>query len=543
MTTESTAADISTYDPKALRDKWYREGWYSDLTCVDAMELGGSRYADVPVVYSGDTIRESTVGEVHARAVEVATALQARGIGVGDAVAVQLANGFECSATYEAVLLTGATLVPVVAIYGPNEVSFILEQSRARVLIMPERIRSTRYSDRIPGYLSLPDLELVVTVGTSDSGNLLEGVVDWDSLSVDRPYVKPAPHPDSVAVLVYTSGTTSAPKGVQHSHNSFLAEQRTAPQLLSGAADAVHLVSFPPGHIAGVGSMMRPILHGTRAVYMEAWDPSVAAGLIARYRVTSTVGTPFHLTGILDLEGIGNKLSTLREFLVGAATMPDELGRRAEEAGIVTFRCYGSTEQPTISASRVSDDAHARTRTDGVPILGVEIRIIDESGADVASGVEGEVVTRGPDQFIGYRDSSLDRAAFTEDGWMHTGDLGNLDSKGRLTITDRIKDVIIRAGETISSGQIEDVLNQHPSVSEAVVVAAPDERYGEVAAAVVILNLNASIDLESIRSYFAKSGLAKQKTPEKLLVVEEFPRTPVGKIRKADIRREYFPKM
>jgi acyl-CoA synthetase (AMP-forming)/AMP-acid ligase II len=142
--------------------------------------------------------------------------------------------------------------------------------------------------------------------------------------------------------------------------------------------------------------------------------------------------------------------------------------------------------------------------------------------------------------FIGYRDPSLDVEAFTADGWFRTGDLGHLDSDGRLTITDRIKDVIIRGGETISSGQVEDVLNTHPAVAEGSAVAAPDPRYGEIVAAVVVLKPGAEIDLDDLRAHFARSGLAKQKTPERLVIVDTFPRTALGKVRKAELRREHF---
>jgi acyl-CoA synthetase (AMP-forming)/AMP-acid ligase II len=154
--------------------------------------------------------------------------------------------------------------------------------------------------------------------------------------------------------------------------------------------------------------------------------------------------------------------------------------------------------------------------------------------------VDGEVVVQGPDQFVGYRDSALDADAFTADGWFRTGDLGHLDEQGRLTITDRIKDVIIRGGETISSGQVEDVLTAHPAIAEAAVVAAPHPRYGDVVAAVVVLKPGEALDLDGVRAHFDSSGLAKQKTPERLVIVEALPRTALGKVRKAELRREHF---
>ncbi|MEE2057251.1 AMP-binding protein [Rhodococcus artemisiae] len=536
-----TAPEISTYDPIALRELWYREGFYSERTWPDVLAESCVSGASTTVVYAGAEGAQlvTTVGEIHMLAQRVAAALQDRGIAPGDAVAVQLSNRIEASIAYAAVLLTGAVLVPIVHIYGPNEVRFILEQSRAKVLVQADRWRSIEYSDRVAAYSDIPTLEHVVVVGDA----VPAGVCAWDELvTTTSVYTPPTVHSDDVALLIYTSGTTSAPKGVQHSHNSLLAEQRSAPQYLGAGEDAVQLVSFPPGHIAGVGSVLRPLLHGQDTVYMDTWDPSLAVELIARHRVTATSGTPFHLTGMLDLGDVAGKLTTMREFLIGAATVPEDLVRRAADVGIGTYRCYGSTEQPTVTAGSATDPEAARLGTDGSPLPGVRVRIVDEAGADVPTGADGEVVTRGPDQFVGYRDASLNASAFTVDGWMRTGDLGHLDVDGRLTITDRIKDVVIRAGETISSGQLEDVLVTHPSVAEGAIVAAPDPRYGEVVAAVVVTVPGADIDLDSIREHFVKSGLAKQKTPERFVLVDALPRTALGKIRKADLRAEHFPK-
>lgn len=535
-----TAPEITCYDPAALRDLWYREGFYSDRTLPDVFAETCVSGASASIVYAGPggAPVATTVGEIHALAKRVAATLQRRGIGPGDAVAVQLPNRLEATIAYEAVLLAGATLVPIVHIYGPNEVRFILEQSGAKILVQPDRWRSIEYTGRVAMYDDLPALEQVVVVGEV----VPEGASAWDELiRSSSDYTPPDCHADDIALLIYTSGTTSAPKGVQHSHNSLLAEQNSAPRYLGTGDDAVQLVSFPPGHIAGVGSVLRPLLHGQDTVYMDAWDPALAVELIARHRVTATSGTPFHLAGMLDLGDVAHDLVTLREFLIGAATVPEELVRRAAAVGISTFRCYGSTEQPTITSGTAADPEATRLGTDGAPLPGVRVRVVDETGTDVPIGTDGEVVTRGPDQFVSYKDPSLNAAAFTEDGWMRTGDLGHLDADGRLTITDRIKDVVIRAGETISSGQLEDVLTSHVAVAECAIVAAPDLRYGEVVAAVVVPVPGHEIDLDSIRAHFAESGLAKQKTPERLVVVDALPRTALGKIRKAELRAEHFP--
>ncbi|WP_102141971.1 class I adenylate-forming enzyme family protein [Mycobacterium hubeiense] len=517
------------------RDRWYREGWYSRRTLIDALQQGAAEHGDTPVVFVTDGVETAnTPAGIFRQSQQVAAGLQGLGVGLGDAVAVQLTNRLECAVAFEAVLMCGAILVPIVHIYGPHEVEFILAESQAKALIMPARYRSASYLDRVGEFTKIPTLRHVVVVDAPPG----DGYLSWPDLAGGR-YRHASPSADDVAVLIYTSGTTSAPKGVQHSHNSILAEQQTLPDLVTGD-DVVQLVTFPPGHIAGVGSLLRPLISGSRAVFMDGWDPAAAVDLIHRHRITATAGTPFHLEGLLDLGDTGQKLATLREFLVGAATVTEEQGRRAAAAGINTYRCYGSTEQPTITSARSYDPAPARMGTDGLPMRGVSVRVIGPDGAEQPVGVDGEVVTQGPDQFIGYRDPALDAEAFTADGWLRTGDLGHLDADGRLTVTDRIKDVIIRGGETISSGQVEDVLNAHPAVVEGAVVAAPHPRYGDVVAAVVVLKPGTALDLDGLRDHFAASGLAKQKTPERLVIVDALPRTSMGKVRKAELRKEHF---
>jgi acyl-CoA synthetase (AMP-forming)/AMP-acid ligase II len=494
------------------RQRWYDEGWYSQRTIIDALEQGAAANAQNDLTFvAGGTETVSTRTEVHRRSTGVAAGLQRLGVKPGDTVAVQMTNRVECVIAYEAVLLCGAVLVPIVHIYGPAEVDFILRESCAKVFVTVDGFRT---------------VDTVATLG-------------WNEIEAET-YRRPSPSADDVAVLIYTSGTTSAPKGVQHSHNSIQAELTTLVDLIAGAPDAVQLVTFPPGHIAGVNSVLRPLVTNQRTVFLERWDPAIAAELIQRHRVTSTSGAPFHLEGLLALDDSEQKLATLREFLTGAATVTEDLGRRAHAAGINSYRSYGATEQPTVTGSRADDSEYARVSTDGKPLRGNVVRILASDDTVQPHGVDGEVVVQGPDQFVGYRDSALDADAFTADGWFRTGDLGHLDEQGRLTITDRIKDVIIRGGETISSGQVEDVLTAHPAIAEAAVVAAPHPRYGDVVAAVVVLKPGEALDLDGVRAHFDSSGLAKQKTPERLVIVEALPRTALGKVRKAELRREHF---
>jgi cyclohexanecarboxylate-CoA ligase len=281
-------------------------------------------------------------------------------------------------------------------------------------------------------------------------------------------------------------------------------------------------------------------VHGCPTVILEAWDPARAAQLVDEHELTYGVGAPVQLAGLLDEQARGTAtLATLGEFMTGAAGVPPALIERADAAGITAYRCYGSSEHPTISTGRTSDPLEKRANTDGQIIEGTEIRIVDDAGEDVPVGAEGEIASRGGELFLGYTDPELDREAFLPGRWFRTGDVGRLDTEGYLTITDRKKDIIIRGGENISSKQVEDVLAEHSAVLDVAAIGLPDPLLGERVCAVVLLRPGQRLDLTAVREHFAASGLARQKTPEFVEVVDELPRTPSGKIQKFALRRRF----
>jgi acyl-CoA synthetase (AMP-forming)/AMP-acid ligase II len=206
--------------------------------------------------------------------------------------------------------------------------------------------------------------------------------------------------------------------------------------------------------------------------------------------------------------------------------------------GISVTRAYGSTEHPSITACTHDDPLEKRLATDGHPLPGCELRLVDEDGKDVESGAAGEILSRGPDCFPGYTDPALTAAAFDDDGWYHTEDIGVLDDDGYLAITDRRKDVIIRGGENVSAQEVEQLLLHLPGVAEVAVVAAPDARLGEHVCAVLrLLPGTEPPTLESVRAHLRAQGLARQKWPEELRAVDELPRTASGKIQKFVLRQ------
>jgi acyl-CoA synthetase (AMP-forming)/AMP-acid ligase II len=222
---------------------------------------------------------------------------------------------------------------------------------------------------------------------------------------------------------------------------------------------------------------------------------------------------------------------------LGGSPVPAAVTERMAALGISAVRSYGSTEHPSTTGSRHEEPAEKRHYTDGHPLLGVELRLVDDDGHAVAGGERGEILSRGPDCCVGYTDPALTAAAFDAEGFYATGDVGILDEDGYLTIVDRKKDIIIRGGENISALEVEEVLLRIPGVAEAAVVAAPDQRLGEhVCAFVRPLDGSEALDLDTMRAHLDKAGLARQKWPEELHTVGELPRTPSGKVKKFVLR-------
>ena len=508
-----------------------------DPTLPAHIRAGAAVHDGCPLVFvGGDGERATTLGGLVSDAEKVAAALQSRGIGRGDVVAVQLPGSYPGAVIQVAVGLCGAVLLPVVMIYGPRELDFVLRRSAASAVVLPREHRGRPHADTVLGGLSaLPALKFAVVVGDDAPGY---GAVGYAEL-LRQPggaYRQPSPDPGDRAVMMYTSGTTAEPKGVQHSHRTLLAEATSQVYTLNGPG-ARHLGLFPPGHMAGLLSLLRILLLGTPTVVVEAWDAALAATLIDRHAVTSCGGAPVQLSGLLDQQAAGTAtLATLRECLTGAAPVPPSLIERAAAAGVTAFRSYGSSEHPTVSAGTIADPLARRAGTDGRLLAGNQVRLVDADGRDAADGAAGEILTCGPELFTGYTDPVLNAAAFLPGGWFRTGDVGRLDSAGYLTVADRLKDIIIRGGENISAKEVEDLLVTHPAVADVAVIPVPDPALGERVCAVVVARPGFTFDVGQAREHFSAAGAARQKTPEVVVLVDELPRTPSGKVRKDVLR-------
>jgi acyl-CoA synthetase (AMP-forming)/AMP-acid ligase II len=537
--------------PVDRRAHYVEQGWWTDDTLGGLVDRSLAAAPDSTIdVWSETRPWHGTYAAAHDGARRLAGALLAAGIEPGAVVAFQLPNWYEAVAAFYGLAIGGYVLVPIVHIYGPKEVRFILRESTARVYISADRFGHVDYLDIVDGASAgaLPDLALHVVVATGSAATTTASTatanravqrVGWNVVDGSPPIESAAAaDPDDVCVLAYTSGTTSDPKGVMHTHRTLLAELLHMRPMVKGAPP--NLMGSPVTHATGLlGAVLGPMEIGRNIHLIDRWDPDRALDIMLEANIGAGTGASVFLASIIDHPRFtAEHASRVPRVGLGGAPVPIALAERAAAHGIAIIRAYGSTEHPSISSSAFEDPAAKRHATDGRPLLGVEIRLVDVDGKDVAPGEPGEIWSRGPDLCVGYTDSALTADSFDSDGWYHTGDMGVLDDDGFLTITDRLKDVIIRGGENLSAAEIEEAIIAMPQVAEVAVVAAPDARLGEHACAIVRLVPGVTtLELTDVTAHLQHSGIARQKWPEELRVVADFPRTASGKIRKIDLRR------
>ena len=530
--------------PAELAERYLREGLWDDRTLGqllhDALDQDPGRTFRI---WSPTHPYRGTVGEVYQEALRVATGLRAHGLGPGDIVAFQLPNWVEAAITFYACSIIGATIVPVVHFYGPKEVGFILRQSGVRALVTVSTYGKRDFLAELATVRDgLDDLEMVFVVGDMGDIGGTKGprdVLPFEPLRTSGPADGPiAVDPDSPAVIGYTSGTTADPKGVVHSHRTLGCEVR---QLSGHQAnrDRASLVGAPVGHAIGMlGGLLCPLVGGKSIYMIDGWDPPTVLDAMLEEDISAGSGSTYFFTSLLDCPGFGPEHVERMHFIgLGGSPIPDAVAERADALGISLVRSYGSTEHPSITGSEHEAPREKRIHTDGKPLDGVEIRTVDEDGNDVGVGRPGEILSRGPDRFAGYTDPALTAEAIEDGGWLHTGDVGIIDADGYLTITDRLKDIIIRGGENVSAAEVEQLLAHMKGVAEVAVVAAPDERLGEHGCAFFRMQPgHERPGLPAVRAHLQEAGLARQKWPEELRVVDELPRTASGKIQKFVLR-------
>ena len=487
--------------------------------------------AVVAIDATGDDARAVTYEELRSAVASAAGLLGQLGVGPGDRVGLLATNSVPAIEVLFATAAIGAVIVPMNYRAGPEEAAHLLRDSGVRVVFTESRYR--------------PLLEAA-------GGDAAADVVYLDLDYASRRDAAPADHDvvevddGELATLLYTSGTTSLPKGVKLNHGALTGYVMGANDAADGSDQGRMVLAAPLYHVAGLTSMLNAVYSGRTTVVMSQFEPERWLQVVAEHKATHAFLVPTMLARLLDTPALASAdLSSLQAVTYGAAPMPPSVIRRAIETfpSSVSFSgAYGQTETTSTVAvlgpedHRLDDDAKlARLRSVGKVLDDVEVRIVGPDGTVLGPGETGEVQLRTYRTMDGYWGAEAKtRVTVDDEGWVHTGDLGYLDDDNYLFLTGRSGDMIIRGGENVAPEEVEAILLEHPAVTDAAVVGIPDETWGERVVAAVVLRPGGSVD--EVAEH-ARQHLAPFKRPETVHAVDELPRTSTGKL----LRRNLVP--
>ncbi|MFF4952709.1 class I adenylate-forming enzyme family protein [Streptomyces chattanoogensis] len=513
------------FDPARIHTLW------------DLVEYRARASAGRPMFFEDG--RAITFDEVRDTALRVAAGLRGLGVGAGTRVVWQLPTRVETVAVSLALARLGAVQTPVTHLLREREVGFILADSAAEFMLVPGVWQGFDYgamARKLAG-----DGVRVVTLEegtpTGDPGEVADAA--------------PVADDDRTTWIYYTSGTTSSPKGVEHTDASLIAGGVGLATALGMSGDDIGSIAFPYTHIAGPDYVIAMLVSGFPAVVLETFEPGRAAEVYRRRGVTMAGGSTAFYQAFLEesrryrsrAPEAGRLIPSLRLLSGGGAPMSPELYEEAgRELDCAIVHGYGMTECPMIAMGTPYDSDEQLAHTVGRPVTGARVRIVRADGSAAGAGEPGEVTLKGTMLFRRYTDPALTAAAFDEDGYFHTGDLGYLRPDGHLVLTGRLKDIIIRKGENISAQEIEDLVRTHPAVADVAVIGLPDRERGERVCAVVTPAgpSGARLTLPALTAHLRAAGLMTQKLPEQLELTDELPRGgPLNKVLKAALRERY----
>jgi acyl-CoA synthetase (AMP-forming)/AMP-acid ligase II len=446
----------------------------------------------------------------------------------------QLPNATTIDSHQFGIWAAGAISVPVVPIFREHELTAIVGAVGPKCVITAASFRSTdhvaQFESVLAGTGHAPVRIVVRGEGT--------GWATFDDAVSARPATRVALDPDAPSLVGFTSGTTSGAKGAVMSTRAVLTVPMRHARAVPYTFRDRSYMPAPVSHVTGLlMAVTLPLVSGCSIVLAERWDAAQAVDDFTRHGVTFSGGAAVFIQELVEAIGAAGLSSfpLANGYNCGGSAIPTELMRRAEALGMQPRRAYGMTECPTVSASYGYDPPEIRLETDGRLLPGIELRVLDPDGREVAPGAVGEFQVRGPQRALGYLDPEHTRDAFDDDGWFRTGDLGAIDGRGCVTISGRTKDIINRGGEKLSAQEIEELICRHPGVGDAAVVAAPHPRLGEEPAAFIIRRPGDLTTDEELQAFLRAEGVAPQKIPRIWVPVQEFPRTPSGKVKKYDL--------
>ena len=493
--------------------------------------------ADHPLLIAPDG-EVVTCGQFKERAERVAAGLQGLGISTGSVVSWQLPTQVDSVVLSIALARLGAVQNPIIHLYREREVGFALRQTGAQLFVHPGSWKGIDFG-------AIADRALADATSRPTLLTTADGLPEGDPALLPPAPPGTAPEDAPIRWIYYTSGSTADPKGVQHTDQTLIAGGWGLARALDMGPDDVGSIAFPFAHIAGPDYLVTMLSMGFPAVLVEAFSAPDVLPIFHAHGATMVGGsTAFYVAYLGEQRKTPDDpiLPTLRLMSGGGAAKPPEVHYevRDEIGGRGVVHGYGMTEVPMISNGSPHDTDEQLANTDGKPVEGADVRIVTLDGRPAAPDEEGEVRVKGAMVFHGYTDPALNTDAFDENGYFRTGDLGRLRADGHLTLTGRLKDVIVRKGENISAKEIEDLLYTHPKVVEVAVIGLPDPERGERVCAVVQLVDGADgLELAEVVSFCRAAGLMTQKIPEQVELRTDWPRAGTGKIVKKSLRDEY----
>lgn len=493
------------------------------------------------VILVDDFGRSLTNAQLHAAALNTAAVLAERGVSTGTVVSWQLPTTLETMVVMAALARLGAVQNPILPIWRESEVRFVTGQLNTEMLIVPGVWRGFDHLALADDLARERDMSIVLVDHAAP-------IADGLRLPVGDPatLLPPPASGEEARWVYYSSGTTSAPKGVRHCDRSVIAGSAGVVGMVGASSADVNPIAFPVTHIGGAAMLAASLLTGMRLVLFDVFDPMHTPKAVADHGATLLgSATPFFVAYLAAQRSHGPEplFRSLRGCVGGGAPITAELGRQVRETLSVPgiANAWGLTEFPVATSPPPDSASGVLDHTVGRPVPGVSVRVVDDSEREVAVGEVGELRLKGPQCFLGYVDASLDDAAFDADGWFRSGDQGRLDSDGNVIVTGRLKDAIIRNAENISALEVEEVLASHPAVADVAVIGVPDARTGERVCAVLVVQRDETVTLQSLFEHCQNSGLSKHKSPERIEFVDVLPRNLTGKVLKTELRKRFCP--
>jgi cyclohexanecarboxylate-CoA ligase len=507
-----------------MSDEYRRSGWWRDTTFLDDLRRNVRERPDKTAVIArgdgGDTVL--SYAELARLTERVAGGLVDLGLDRGDFFAVQLADRWEMVPFVLGCMRAGVRICPLMQVYQRRELEVALRVTGARVLVtMPGRTYG------LPGI----DRQFV-----ADSDEIRAQFFDTDRDHGDLLDEREL-GPDDTFMVLFTSGTTSEPKGVMHTQNTAYAATSGEAAVFGLDETLVKSTTASYTHYTGVvQGMLMPLMLGGTMLFQESNDSGAMLDLLDEYGGTFLYTAPPYLRNLFDAQRARRRpLTALKHLVSGSAPIPPHfVGEVREQFGLRLFSLWGMTENGPVTISRVDDPDDWAAHSDGSPLPGMEVRIDPIAGQE-----QGVLWVRGATQCVGYyRRPEVYAAALDADGWFNTGDLARPDGRGGIRITGREKDMILRLANIVPIEDLETLIGGHPSVHEATVIGLPDGRADETICAVVVPKGD-GVTLEDVRRLLDDVGMTDRYWPERLELVDELPRTPIGKVRKVELRERF----